>query len=199
MAGPWWILYPAFTVSLLISAPELKRAKVSEPRERIHLRDNRVTSNERGEDGLALFFLLLVLGSRDLLALDPLKALTQYTRTVWTQAQGLPQDTIRAITQTQDGYLWLGTDEGLARFDGYEFVIFTKDDSALPSNSITALWAGQSGALWIGTPNGLTRYLNRRFTTFTTKDGLPDNAITSLMEDHAGALWIAAGVSLTRF
>ena len=148
---------------------------------------------------MALFFLLLVLGSRDLLALDPLKALTQYTRTAWTQADGLPQDTIRAITQTQDGYLWLGTDEGLARFDGYEFVIFTKDDSALPSNSITALWAGQSGALWIGTPNGLTRYLNRRFTTFTTKDGLPDNAITSLMEDHAGALWIAAGVSLTRF
>src|SRR5712691_6592901 len=117
MAGPWWIVYPAFTVSLLISAPELKRAKVSEPRERIHLRDNRVTSNERGEDGLALFFLLLVLGSRDLLALDPLKALTQYTRTAWTQADGLPQDTIRAITQTQDGYLWLGTDEGLARFD----------------------------------------------------------------------------------
>jgi len=60
----------------------------------------------------------------------------------WTQEQGLPQDTIRAIAQTADGYLWLGTDEGLARFDGYEFVIFSKDNGDLPSNSITALSAG---------------------------------------------------------
>ena len=143
--------------------------------------------------------LCLVLGSAQLFALNPRKALTQYTRTTWTQADGLPQDTIRAITQTHDGYLWLGTDEGLARFDGYDFVIYTKNDGALPSNSITALWAGQSGALWIGTPNGLARYVNRQFTTFTTKDGLPDNSITSLVEDHTGVLWIAAGVSLCRF
>src|SRR5215471_12969589 len=113
----------------------------------------------RSAAALGLVLGLVVLGSRELLALNPRKALTQYTRTAWTQADGLPQDTIRAITQTADGYLWLGTDEGLARFDGYDFVIFTKDDGALPSNSITALWAGQSGALWIGTPNGLTRYL----------------------------------------
>ena len=54
---------------------------------------------------------------------------------MWTQQQGLPQDTIRAITQTADGYLWLGTDEGLARFDGYEFVVFNRDHDNLPSNS----------------------------------------------------------------
>src|SRR6202035_3444030 len=82
------------------------------------------------------------------LALNPGKSLTQYTRTVWTQEHGLPQDTIRAITQTSDGYLWLGTDEGLARFDGYEFIIFNKDRGDLPSNSITALAAGGDGVLW---------------------------------------------------
>ena len=70
------------------------------------------------------------------LALDPGKSLTQYSIAVWTQQQGLPQDSVRAITQTSDGYLWLGTDEGLARFDGYEFVTFTKEHSELPSNSI---------------------------------------------------------------
>src|SRR5579871_1112366 len=113
----------------------------------------------------------------DLSALNPRKTVTQYTRTVWTQAQGLPQDTIRAITQTPDGYLWLGTDEGLARFDGYDFITFTKDNGSLPSNSITSLLAGHDGNLWIGTPNGLTRYRDRVFTTFTTKDGLPDDAI----------------------
>src|SRR2546423_2211141 len=99
-------------------------------------------------------------------ALNPGKSLTQYTRTIWTQEQGLPQDTIRSIAQTADGYLWLGTDEGLARFDGYEFVIFNKDNGDLPSNSITALSAGADGSLWIGTANGLTRYQDKRFTTY---------------------------------
>jgi len=143
--------------------------------------------------------LSLSLGPAVLLALNPHKALTQYTRTVWTQAQGLPQDTIRAITQTTDGYLWLGTDEGLARFDGYDFVTFTRNSGALPNNSITALWPGKNGSLWIGTPNGLVRYRDRHFTIFTTRDGLPDNAITSLFQDHTGALWVVAGISLSRF
>ncbi|MGA3098334.1 MAG: two-component regulator propeller domain-containing protein, partial [Bryobacteraceae bacterium] len=89
-------------------------------------------------------------------ALDPRKSLTQYSRTTWTQEQGLPQDTIRAIAQTADGYLWLGTDEGLARFDGYEFLTFDKARADLPSNSITALAAERGGALWIGTASGLT-------------------------------------------
>src|SRR5437016_2898999 len=85
------------------------------------------------------------------LALDPGKSLTQYSIAVWTQQQGLPQDSVRAITQTSDGYLWLGTDEGLARFDGYEFVTFTKEHSELPSNSITSLAADRDGSLWMGT------------------------------------------------
>src|SRR4051812_3038037 len=87
-------------------------------------------------------------------ALSPAKALSQYSVTVWSQQQGLPQDTIRAITQTADGFLWLGTDEGLARFDGYEFVAFGKDQGGLPSNSVNVLAAGRDGSLWIGTPNG---------------------------------------------
>ena len=85
--------------------------------------------------------LMALAATNSAFALDARKALTQYSRTVWTQQQGLPQDTIRAITQTADGYLWLGTDEGLARFDGYEFVVFNRDHDNLPSNSITALAA----------------------------------------------------------
>ncbi len=136
---------------------------------------------------------------RDAFALDPRKSLSQYSRMVWTQEHGLPQDTIRAITQTADGYLWLGTDEGLARFDGYDFVAFSKSNSDLPANSITALASATDGSLWIGTPNGLTRYRARQFRTYTTRQGLPDDAITALYEDHAGTLWIVAGVYLCRF
>jgi signal transduction histidine kinase/ligand-binding sensor domain-containing protein len=131
--------------------------------------------------------------------LDPHKRLTQYSRKVWTQEHGLPQDTIRAIGQTTDGYLWLGTDEGLARFDGYDFTVFTKDQNKLPANSITALEAGPAGSLWIGTSSGLSLYQKGEFRNYTTKDGLPDDTVIQLCVDHTGTLWIVAGVDLVEF
>jgi ligand-binding sensor domain-containing protein/two-component sensor histidine kinase len=149
------------------------------------------------QSSLALGAVLILLAPA-LFALDPHKAFSQYTRTVWTQADGLPQDTIRRITQTTDGYLWLGTEEGLARFDGYDFTDFTKANSPLPSNSITYLAAGQNGTLWIGTSSGLARYRDGSFTIYTVREGLPDNAISSVFEDHNGTLWITAGTRLCR-
>ena len=132
-------------------------------------------------------------------ALNPAKAITQYSTTRWSQEDGLPQDTIRAIAQTTDGFLWIGTDEGLARFDGYDFVPMGKDREQLPSNSISALAAGQDGSLWVGTPYGVTRYSQRQFKTYTVKDGLAANAVSALFVDHAGVLWIVAGGNLSRF
>ncbi|HXB75591.1 MAG TPA: two-component regulator propeller domain-containing protein [Candidatus Acidoferrales bacterium] len=143
--------------------------------------------------------LLCTVAASTALALDPRKSLTQYSHRLWTQQDGLPQDTIRAIAQTTDGYLWLGTDEGLARFDGYEFVSFSKANGDLPGNSITALAATADGSLWIGTSNGLAQYRDHRFHTFTVKQGLPDNAITALYSDHAGTLWLVAGLYLSRY
>jgi signal transduction histidine kinase/ligand-binding sensor domain-containing protein len=148
---------------------------------------------------LAACVALFVLSPRSALALNPKRALTQYTRTVWTQEHGLPQDTIRAVTQTKDGYLWLGTDEGLAQFDGYDFVVFNKENGALPSNSVGALWAARDGGLWIGTSGGLTFCRDRKFTTYTRKDGLADIFISSITEDQSGAVWMAAGIFVSRF
>lgn len=132
-------------------------------------------------------------------ALDPHKSLTQYARTTWTEEHGLPQDTIRAIAQTSDGYLWLGTDEGLARFDGYEFTTFSRRNGVLPSDTIAALAAAPDGSLWIGTANGLIHYSGKQFRTLTVKDGLPDDSITDLAIDRSGSLWIVAGVHLSRY
>jgi signal transduction histidine kinase/ligand-binding sensor domain-containing protein len=143
--------------------------------------------------------LMMLACGKSALALDPRKALSQYSRTVWTQERGLPQDTVRAITQTKDGYLWLGTDEGLARFDGYDFVVFNKTKGNLPNNSVTALAASNDGALWVGTQNGLVEYREGVFRTYTTKDGLPDASIASVYADSTGALWVVAGVYLSRY
>lgn len=132
-------------------------------------------------------------------ALDPRTALTQYSVNLWTEEHGLPQNTIRAITQTKDGYLWVATDEGLSRFDGYDFVNYSQDNGDLPSNSVTSLAAGLDGSLWIGTVAGLTQWKDRRFHTFRQKDGLPSDSVKYLLVDHTGTLWIVAGENLIRF
>lgn len=144
-------------------------------------------------------FAAILFSALPALALSPSKSLTQYTRSVWTQEHGLPQDTIRAIAQTPDGYLWAGTDEGLARFDGYEFVVFTKENSALPSNLITALAAAPDGTLWVGTASGLGARRDRRFRVYTTRDGLSDDTITALAATRDGTLWVVAGAGLSHF
>ena len=90
--------------------------------------------------------------SRDARALDPGKDLSQYVERSWGAAggEGLPQNWVDAIAQTADGYLWLGTQEGLVRFDGARFTVFsTRTTPALRSNNVSALLADASGALWI--------------------------------------------------
>jgi signal transduction histidine kinase/ligand-binding sensor domain-containing protein len=147
-----------------------------------------------------IFLVLLgTLYSGSVAALDPNKALTQYSASIWTQQQGLPEDAVHTLAQTADGYLWLGTDEGLARFDGYEFVSFNRERGAPASNSISALAAGRDGSLWIGSRSGLTHYQDGRFRTYTRADGLVDNLVSALFVDHAGILWIVAGGNLSQF
>ena len=125
-------------------------------------------------------------------SVDPQKALTEYMLSVWTAEQGLPQNSAIALCQTRDGYLWIGTQEGLARFDGAHFVVLEKSNTpAITNNYITALLEDREGALWIGTNGGgLCCLKNGAFTTFTTKNGLPNNIIRSIIQDRSGALWI---------
>jgi ligand-binding sensor domain-containing protein len=115
-------------------------------------------------------------------ALDPTRALTQYTLEQWTTTRGLPNNTVDAIAQTADGYLWLGTEEGLVRFDGLRFIVFDKQNTpAIKSNHVSTLLTDKYGALWIGTQGGgLTRFRDGEFQTFAKRDGLTSDSILSL-------------------
>jgi ligand-binding sensor domain-containing protein len=82
-------------------------------------------------------------------ALAPGKAITQYRRDVWLPKDGLPQSSVDSMVQTRDGYLWFGTQEGLARFDGVRFVVFDKKNvPEIRHNRILSLLADRSGTLW---------------------------------------------------
>jgi len=148
----------------------------------------------------AALLLLELTWSGAALALDPEKAITQYLHQVWQIEDGLPSNVIPAIVQTRDGYLWLGTEGGLVRFDGVRFTVFNPESTeTIKSYSVESLCEGQDGSLWIGTAGGLIRLKDGQFTTYTTKDGLPDNRVTAISEDREGNLWIATyGGELSR-
>ncbi|HYE88412.1 MAG TPA: two-component regulator propeller domain-containing protein [Vicinamibacterales bacterium] len=141
---------------------------------------------------VAGFVVALALAASPAQALDPTKALTQYARQLWTTGQGLPQDSVNAVVQTSDGYLWLGTQEGLVRFNGRDFEVFDRSNTAaLRHDHISALIEDSSGVLWIGTAGGgLTRLRDGVFTTYGSTDGLIDGFIVALAADRSGTLWI---------
>lgn len=114
----------------------------------------------------------------------------EYTFDVWQTENGLPSNTIRAILQTRDGYLWLGTFNGLVRFDGVRFVVFG-EAQGVSNSRIVCLYEDHAGALWIGTEGGgLICYRGGQFTPYTTRAGLSDNVVLSLSEDRHGNLWV---------
>ncbi|NVJ60768.1 MAG: response regulator [Gammaproteobacteria bacterium] len=126
-----------------------------------------------------------------------------------TSADGLPQNTISTMLQDKDGFLWLGTHDGLHRYDGYEFTSYkydSKDPSTLSSNVITALFEDPNGGLWVGTGQGGLNYLNTETGKFTRYQASADdfnslshNQITALHIDKKGRLWVGTFTGLNLF
>jgi ligand-binding sensor domain-containing protein len=134
---------------------------------------------------------LLIVTGNCALALDPTLQPSQYVLDTWQTPEGLPQNSAKALARTPDGYLWIGTEEGLARFDGVRFTVFDhSNEPAIPSKNIRVLLVDHAGRLWIGTQDGLAVFENGRFKAYQTGSRLTHEAILQVIEDRAGRLWV---------
>src|SRR3546814_3137402 len=126
-------------------------------------------------------------------ALAPDKAFHQYVQERWSTQSGLPQVSANAIAQDGMGYLWVGTQTGLARFDGVRFTTFTPlDTPALPGAWIRVLRTDASGALWIGTYQGVAIHDEHGFRMVAPPPGMPGPDVQDIAFAADGAVFIAS-------
>jgi len=134
------------------------------------------------------------------LALDPDKALTQYHYEYWLPEDGLPQISVQSVVQDPKGYLWIGTQEGLVRFDGVRFTIFdSRNTPTITNNYVTDLLLARDGTIWAGTfGGGLIKVEGNQISSLSTADGLASEIVHSLAEGLDGELWIGTEKGLSR-
>ena len=148
----------------------------------------RLSSPVRIVRALPVFLALaLLLRAPDLPALQPSLDITQYAHNAWSTRDGFLKGAVRAIVQTSDGYLWLGTEFGLVRFDGVRFVAWAPPlGQHLPSTNIRSLLAARDGTLWIGTLEGLASWKDGNLKTYSE---LAQQNVLALLEDREGRVW----------
>src|SRR6266446_365125 len=151
--------------------------------------------------------IVLITAPRPAHAVDPNQPATSYIRTTFTVEDGLSSNVVNAIVQTRNGFLWIGTDAGLNRFDGRHFTpIYFRGPSSTPQGIVSSLAEGRDGDLWIGTSAGLVRIPRPALDRFERSlsvfyhpgPGLSDE-ITWLHCTGDGVLWIGTSAGLYRF
>src|SRR5246127_1777786 len=139
--------------------------------------------------------------------LDLNRPAATYIRTTFTVEDGLSSNVVNAILQTRDGFLWIGTDAGLNRFDGRHFTpIYFRGPKSTPQGIVSALAEGPDGDLWVGTSAALVRISRRAFDQFDRSlsvfyhpgAGISDES-TSRHVSRAGTLWVGTSAGLYRF
>ncbi|HEX4946978.1 MAG TPA: two-component regulator propeller domain-containing protein [Blastocatellia bacterium] len=123
-----------------------------------------------------------------------------YSRRVWRNVDGLPEDFAQALAQTPDGYLWIGTSGGLVRFDGNSFVVFKRENvAAFQDDSVYSLLVTHDGTLWAGTEGGgLMRYQKGAFRAYGAAEGLTNGFVRAIFEDRQQRLWVGTDAGLFR-
>jgi len=147
----------------------------------------------------ASIVLFLGLCIAPLAALDPTTSPDQYLVDLWQVADGLPQNSILSIVQTRDGYIWLGTFEGLARFDGVKFTVFDRNNTpAFRHNNVFALCQDRHGDLWVGTPAGLLRGDGVTWRGVPLSSDGGEVFVNAILEAADGTMWIGTTNGLYR-
>ena len=127
-------------------------------------------------------------------------AQAQYGFEVWTVDNGMPENEIRGITQTPDGYLWIATFNGLARFDGVHLTLFNRDTPGLLSNQFGTMLQGKAGDLWLDSVDrGVVRYHDGVFLVYGRQYGVPADVVNGLTGDNHGDVWVLSGDRIVRW
>lgn len=127
-------------------------------------------------------------------ALDPARSIEQYAHETWTTTDGLPEGAVLSALQARDGYLWLGTQCCLVRYDGTRFVTFEEGHLGLPQYSfVRDLLETPDGTLWAALVGGLARYSNRRFVVYAENEGLTHPFVYALAPAPQESLWVGTG------
>jgi signal transduction histidine kinase/ligand-binding sensor domain-containing protein/CheY-like chemotaxis protein/HPt (histidine-containing phosphotransfer) domain-containing protein len=138
-----------------------------------------------------LLGVVLLAGSGNAFALDPSLQLTQYVVDNWQIAEGLPQSSVETVARTPDGYLWLGTQEGLTRFDGVRFVTYDNTNVAdFPNKFISSLFVDHTGKLWVGSWSGIAVVDHGHVQRFDKTGPLAHVDVRAMTEDREGRIWI---------
>jgi signal transduction histidine kinase/ligand-binding sensor domain-containing protein len=162
----------------------------------IHRREDRAPSfctrpslSARALTCIVIACVMLACGQRAR-AQGPTLAVSQYAHTTWRVRDGFFKGAVWAIVQTPDGYIWLGTEFGLLRFDGVRAVPWQPPaNQALPSTDILSLLVARNGTLWIGTAKGLASLKDGRLEKYAELEG---QFVFRLLEDHEGTVWASA-------
>src|SRR5215469_604691 len=140
--------------------------------------------------GLGIALAAMLLAGPRAWALDPALDVSQYAHTAWKIREGFTKGRIGAIAQTPDGYLWLGTEFGLLRFDGVRVLPWEAPvGQQLPSSYVTSLLATNDGTLWIGTLKGLASWKDGKLVQYPT---LADQTVHALLQEDEGTIWVGA-------
>ena len=136
----------------------------------------------------AILFAFFLSGLHSVLALDTARQISQYRHSAWRVEDGDFNGTPVVMTQTLDGYLWIGTGTGLIRFDGVRFVPWTPPaGQQLLDPRIFSLLGARDGSLWIGTGFSISHWKNGRLTNYPELSG----RIEAMVEDEEGSIWLA--------
>jgi diguanylate cyclase (GGDEF)-like protein len=132
--------------------------------------------------------------------LDSDRLTSQYVHDYYGRDEGLPPGAVWTVLQSRDGYLWLGTQNGLVRFDGIDAEVFTSANTAgLANHDVRSLFEADNGELWIGTyGGGAVRYRDGAFEPFGPDDGLSHAIVYDIHQDNAGAIWFGTAGGVTR-